>query len=78
MIMVISLMTFVFFRTKGIARLNNEIINLVIDYSKRHTDYKGLPTIEELFVPISKKIFSFKKLTLENWVSAESIKKLKS
>ena len=77
-ILLISIFSFIFFRANGIYRLNNQIINLVIEYTKRHPDCKGLPQAEELFIPINKKLFSFKKLTIENWVNSEVIEKLKS
>lgn len=78
MLLILSCLTFVFFRLKGISKLNNEIIDLIIKYTERHIDCKGLPRDDELFVSLNKKIFSLKKLTLENWVSVETIEKLKS
>ena len=73
-----GIIMFVFFRHMGIFKLNEKIIDLVVDYDKRHPSCKGLPPADKLFIPMSKKVWSFKRLTLENWVDAETIKTLKS
>lgn len=72
------LILFMLYRLKGVLKLNDKIINLILDYTNRHSDCTGLPKANELFTPITKQLFSFKKLTLENWISAKNIEILKS
>lgn len=77
-IIIVGIIIFVTKRLMGIHKLHKEIIDLIISYSERHPDCKGLPPADEVFVPFSKMIWSFKKLTLDNCVSEKVFKKLKS
>jgi len=74
----LGVITFVFKRTLGIYKLNEKIIDMVISYCERHPNTKDLPPADKLFVPMRKKIWSFKKLTVENWVDRKTIRTLKS
>jgi len=73
----LAVITFVFFRHMGIYKLNEQIINLVVDYCERHPG-GNLPSADKLFVSHNKKVWSFKRLTLENWLDVETLKTLKS
>lgn len=78
LVIIVIIITFVFFRHMGIYKLNEEIINLIVDYDKRHPGGKDLPPSDKLFIPHNKMVWSFKKLTIEKWLDVETIKKLKS
>ena len=76
-LILIVVITFLSVRLRGICRLNGEIIDLLVDYEKKHGNFNNLPK-EQLFTSWTKLIFSFKPLKMKYWLSKETINKLKT
>ena len=74
---LLIVITFLLIRLRGIYKLNGEIIDLLVDYEKKHGSFNNL-TDEQLFTSCTKLIFSFKPLKMKYWLSEETINKLKS